>query len=84
MYPSMQPNEENIWRKRKKEEEEEEEAQKICEDWIDSGFQNVEDGVDLVHYNCLSLQHKKRFGTIIKGSLHLTFTHKQTLCREIL
>lgn len=67
------------------EKEEEEEAQKICEDCIVSGFQNVENVVDLVHSYCPSLQHKKkRLGTIIKGSLHLTLTHKQTLGREIL
>lgn len=66
-------------------EEEAEEAQKICEDCIVSGYQNVENVVDLVHSYCPSLQHKKkRLGTIIKGLLHLTLTHKQTLGREFL
>lgn len=65
------------------EKEEEKEAQKICEDCIVSGYQNVENVVDLVHPCCPSLQHKKkRRGTIIEGLLHLTLTHKQTLGRE--
>jgi hypothetical protein len=59
------------------EEEEEKQAQKICEDCIVSGYQNVENVVDLVHSYCPSLQHKKkRRGTIIEGLLHLTLTSK--------